>query len=382
MVYLNSSTSNWTTKFTLKSNVIKRTVVGLSLLAYFALALFVGPPFIITNTLIIQIRSFQEVMNIALRLKKLPHIPYFVEFVWYAIILANYFCFVETFAQYTQVIINKYWLLRILVDFHKIISLLLYFLGLIFFLVTLKKEFMLQQYTLLFWIHFLTIILTVQSYLFIQNLYEGLIWLMIPFLSIIINDIFAYFVGKNFGKTPLITLSPNKTVEGFVGGGIFTVLLGLFLAHIFCHYDYLVCPIKYYEADQKILRFTNCTRNYLFQPIVYHVAYTNFSLNYYPFLQHALYLTLFASIVAPFGGFFASGFKRAVDIKDFGNIIPGHGGFMDRFDCYFLMGTFVNVYISTFIKERNIEDITTRMNNLTLNEKLKLFSLLKSALNE
>ena len=42
---------------------------------------------------------------------------------------------------------------------------------------------------------------------------------------------------------------------------------------------------------------------------------------------------MFASIIAPFGGFFASGFKRGFKIKDFGDFIPGHGGMTDRMDC-------------------------------------------------
>lgn len=48
---------------------------------------------------------------------------------------------------------------------------------------------------------------------------------------------------------------------------------------------------------------------------------------------HALVLSAFASIIAPFGGFFASGFKRGFKIKDFGDSIPGHGGMTDRMDC-------------------------------------------------
>ena len=44
-------------------------------------------------------------------------------------------------------------------------------------------------------------------------------------------------------------------------------------------------------------------------------------------------LAMFASIIAPFGGFFASGFKRSFKIKDFGDSIPGHGGMTDRMDC-------------------------------------------------
>ncbi|GAA6068569.1 phosphatidate cytidylyltransferase 2-like isoform X3, partial [Tachysurus ichikawai] len=69
----------------------------------------------------------------------------------------------------------------------------------------------------------------------------------------------------------------------------------------------------------------------------------------YPFQIHSIALSSFASIMGPFGGFFASGFKRAFKIKDFANTIPGHGGIMDRFDCQYLMATFVNVYIASFI---------------------------------
>jgi len=61
---------------------------------------------------------------------------------------------------------------------------------------------------------------------------------------------------------------------------------------------------------------------------------------------HALVLATFASIVAPFGGFFASGFKRAFKIKDFGDSIPGHGGITDRFDCQIMMGMFTCLYLS------------------------------------
>lgn len=57
------------------------------------------------------------------------------------------------------------------------------------------------------------------------------------------------------------------------------------------------------------------------------------SLSYAPFQIHAVVMAAFASLFAPFGGFFASGFKRAFNIKDFGHSIPGHGGMTDRMDC-------------------------------------------------
>jgi phosphatidate cytidylyltransferase len=54
---------------------------------------------------------------------------------------------------------------------------------------------------------------------------------------------------------------------------------------------------------------------------------------YTTYMFHLLFMSCFASLVAPFGGFFASGFKRAFNIKDFGHSIPGHGGMTDRMDC-------------------------------------------------
>lgn len=71
---------------------------------------------------------------------------------------------------------------------------------------------------------------------------------------------------------------------------------------------------------------------------------------YAPFQLHCLVMATFASLVAPFGGFFASGFKRAFNIKDFGHSIPGHGGMTDRMDCQFMMGLFAYVYYSSLIR--------------------------------
>jgi phosphatidate cytidylyltransferase len=58
-------------------------------------------------------------------------------------------------------------------------------------------------------------------------------------------------------------------------------------------------------------------------------------------------LGVFAGFIAPFGGFFASGVKRAFKIKDFGTSIPGHGGITDRMDCQLLMGTFTAVWLNS-----------------------------------
>lgn len=64
---------------------------------------------------------------------------------------------------------------------------------------------------------------------------------------------------------------------------------------------------------------------------------------------HTFVLATFASLIAPFGGFFASGIKRTFKIKDFGDSIPGHGGMTDRMDCQFIMGTLMFMYYQGFI---------------------------------
>lgn len=69
---------------------------------------------------------------------------------------------------------------------------------------------------------------------------------------------------------------------------------------------------------------------------------------------HALALATFASLIAPFGGFFASGLKRTFKIKDFGDSIPGHGGMTDRMDCQFIMGFFAYMYFHTFIEVHKV----------------------------
>ena len=58
---------------------------------------------------------------------------------------------------------------------------------------------------------------------------------------------------------------------------------------------------------------------------------------------------LFAAVIAPFGGFFASGFKRALRVKDFGDSIPGHGGLTDRMDCQIVMAVFSYMYIDSIV---------------------------------
>lgn len=68
------------------------------------------------------------------------------------------------------------------------------------------------------------------------------------------------------------------------------------------------------------------------------------------FLIHCGVIAFFAGFIAPFGGFFASGLKRSLKIKDFSDVIPGHGGLTDRFDCVLVMSAFISIYVREIVK--------------------------------
>lgn len=114
--------------------------------------------------------------------------------------------------------------------------------------------------------------------------------LLIVLLPIYLNDTLAYVFGRLFGKTPLLpSVSPKKTREGFFGGLIGAAIVML--------------------------------------AILYFVG----SFNTINALATA-FISIMASILATLGDLFESKLKRSIDIKDSGNILPGHGGILDRID--------------------------------------------------
>jgi phosphatidate cytidylyltransferase len=71
----------------------------------------------------------------------------------------------------------------------------------------------------------------------------GCFWAVFVILGVACNDNFAYFVGRAFGRTPLISLSPNKTLEGFLGGAFFTIIWTCINVRLAFTYDWLICTV-------------------------------------------------------------------------------------------------------------------------------------------
>merc|ERR1712013_68263 len=268
----------------------------------------------------------------------------------------------ESLMEQFGVVINRVDFLPFLVRYHRLISFALYILGFVWFVLSLVKKYYLRQ---------------------------GLIWFIIPIMMVVVNDIMAYMFGFAMGRTPLIQLSPKKTWEGFIGGGLATVVLSIGISYFMCQVPYFVCPIEYStELEQMTM---SCEPSLLFRQQEWRLPFKTLrtwarllinkeTLAIYPFFIHAFWMSLFASIIGPFGGFFASGFKRAFKIKDFGDIIPGHGGIMDRFDCQFLMATFTNVYIHTFINIPTPGKLLQQVFMLRPDEQLELYHGLEDSL--
>ncbi|NML19723.1 phosphatidate cytidylyltransferase [Pseudoflavitalea sp. G-6-1-2] len=130
---------------------------------------------------------------------------------------------------------------------------------------------------------------------------------LILIVSIWINDTMAYVVGSLIGKTPFSPISPKKTWEGTIGGAILAVivmgLLGKWV-HIWVKYP----------------------------------------------VHHWVIIASIAAVMGTLGDLLESKLKRMANVKDSGSLMPGHGGFLDRFDSLLLATPFVWLYVVLFIK--------------------------------
>ena len=123
---------------------------------------------------------------------------------------------------------------------------------------------------------------------------------LILLCAIWINDTMAYIVGSFIGKTPLSPISPKKTWEGTIGGIILSVFVGFLIGY------------------------------YAFSPVA---------------AKHFAAIAMIASVAGTFGDLLESKLKRLAGVKDSGSFMPGHGGFLDRFDSLLLATPFVWMYL-------------------------------------
>ncbi|CAK7564425.1 MAG: phosphatidate cytidylyltransferase [Sporothrix epigloea] len=338
-----------------KQNFITRTFWTFVMIGGFFAALFMGHIYMIIIVTAVQIVSFSEVIAIANVPSRERQLSSSKSLNWYWLATTMYFLYGESVIYYFKHIVLVDKVLLPLATHHRFISFILYVFGFVFFVTSLNAGHYKFQFTQFAWTHMALYLIVVQAHFVMNNIFEGLIWFFLPAALVITNDIFAYVCGITFGRTQLIKLSPKKTVEGFVGAWIMTVLFGFFLSHILMKSKYFICPVN--DLGANFFTGLQCDPNPVFLPRTYKMPhfvflpakYANMSISMAPLQIHTIIFSTFASLIAPFGGFFASGLKRTFKIKDFGHSIPGHGGITDRMDCQFIMGFFAYMYYHTFI---------------------------------
>ena len=137
---------------------------------------------------------------------------------------------------------------------------------------------------------------------------QGCLLLLFSIILIWVNDIFAYLTGVSIGRHKLFErISPKKTIEGSIGGAVFTMLFA-----------------------------------YLLNRFVLNVYFFDNYLNDIQVLILALGVVVFGTL----GDLTESMMKRHAGVKDSGNLIPGHGGILDRFDATFMAMPFVFIYLT------------------------------------
>ena len=327
----------------------QRTTTTVVLLAGFILIIYMGHIPLMLLVFTCQLVMFKEIKQLGRVLSKKQELRSFQPLSWYWFCVSIFFIYGRLFDYY----------FHITVPYHTFLSFSFYCIGVLLFVWSLKKGYYKYQFEMFAWIHLTLLLIVVQSTFTIINITHGLVWFLLPALLIISNDCWAYIVGFFFGRTPLIRLSPKKTWEGFIGAFVMTLASGLLLTQAMIQYEFMVCP----KSDFALFTSPHCVPPDPFLPRLYLLPHW---LHAVPLLPHSLYLTpmhghmlvlsVFASLIAPFGGFFASGFKRAFHIKDFGESLPGHGGVTDRMDCQVLMGAFVWVYYGTFVVQESSND--------------------------
>ncbi|KAG8658262.1 hypothetical protein MANES_03G136500v8 [Manihot esculenta] len=311
----------------------------------FLVIIYLGHLYIWATVVVIQIFMARELFNLLRRAHEDRRLPGFRLLNWHFFFTAMLFVYGRIISQrlVNTVTSDKFFyrLVSGFVKYQMVICYFLYIAGFMWFILALKKKMYEYQFGQYAWTHMILIIVFTQSAFTVANIFEGIFWFLLPASLIAINDVAAYIFGFFFGKTPLIKLSPKKTWEGFIGASVATVIS----AFVFPWKEISVLPVQW----------------------------------------HAMWLGLFASIIAPFGGFFASGFKRAFKIKDFGDSIPGHGGFTDRMDCQMIMAVFAYIYHQSFVfqQDYSVETVLDQiLGSLTLEEQQILYLKLRQIFQE
>jgi phosphatidate cytidylyltransferase len=218
------SSQNVTSKF---SDLRDRTIWTLFMLVFFIGFVSLGNFYCGLLVLIVISLIYYELIDLERYRDRNKCIKNYYPIAWYFFIVCLYYFYIKMLSDKIGYL-GQYAPFNYLFKYHNLIAFGLYIIGFLGFIKSLTQGYMKYQFQTYAWIHILLIIFGMSSSFIMSNVFNGVVWFILPALLVICNDIMAYICGRLFGKNKLTDLSPKKTVEGFVGALIFTM--------IFCYY--------------------------------------------------------------------------------------------------------------------------------------------------
>ena len=357
---------------------------SLIMVSLFFLILFMGHFYSALMVLLIVVAIFYELIDIPRFKGRNLEIKNYYPISWYILSLGTYYFYITTVKSRIS-FLTEYQIFYYLLKYHKFICFMLYCFGFIYFLQSLTKGYYRYQFRQFAYIHIIFIIFGYFSSMIISNIYNGMIWFLLPVSCVVVNDITAYMWGRMLGKHSLSSLSPKKTWEGFIGAFFSTLIWCFFFVKFLSNFEWLLCPVEKLTVMPFSLNNLHCDVNELLKTYEFSFSLLGktFTFGLTNLQCHALVIGLFASSIAPMGGLFASGFKRSIKIKDFADTIPGHGGVTDRMDCEMLNGAFVYIYLRQFVfydEAKIMNGIIKKILKLNHEDQLAIFERLKAIL--
>mmetsp|Transcript_67498 Transcript_67498/g.187124 ORF Transcript_67498/g.187124 Transcript_67498/m.187124 type:complete len:415 (-) Transcript_67498:76-1320(-) len=349
------------------SKMLTRIAFGVPMILLYFAIVWMGHPYIVLLVCSLQVGLFRELVNVKYQPAKEKQVPLFRTLQWSMFSLAMYFVYGKFFAasglarsaarQLPKALAK---VLQDSLRYHALLSFSGYVVVFVTFVLSLKQGLYKYQIGNAVWTIGVLALIVYQISGAAVLIFQGLFWFMLPCGLVVANDCFAYFCGVAFGrrfvKAPFLALSPNKTWEGFIGAFFCSAVWAWAYSGLISRSKWLICPQPEMEVYSSGLE---CEPSHIFIRQSVAIPLEDLALlriQAKPVQIHAIVLSCFASVVAPFGGFLASAIKRAYNIKDFDSLIPGHGGVMDRMDCQFLMLLCTYVYFRTFVQELDLSE--------------------------
>lgn len=341
-------------------SVMIRTVAASTMTALYLLLLQAGHFYCILVGVFTQFELYRELVNVRYVKAKERQMPWFRTLQWLWFLVAMMHVYGDTLHDFCKIHRQRddFWFQ--LTSHMSDASFYLYCFCFVASVLTLKVGLVRFQISQYMW-SIVTIVLVVfQCKFFATNTLNGLFWFFFPMATVVMNDVSAYFcgitMGRRFIQAPFIALSPNKTWEGFLGAAVLTVIFSFFFPALLSQWDWFTCPQPFITTNPfppPLRCESDPVKLGIFTQRLYELPW-GWTFEIYPIQLHGLAYGLFASLVAPFGGFFASAIKRAYNLKDFDSFVPGHGGMMDRMDCQLLMLGFTSFHYRSFVEPKTL----------------------------